>query len=165
MPQTGFVLITDRGGHLHDALRLLEQMRVTPDALITTVGPDVEYLKRSDELSGAEIVSFPQAFTWFGKLRIWNPFKFVQQLLLALSNAVRLRPRTVISLGASNVIPFCYFAKFFGARIFHVENLAQVVGKSVTGKMLYPICTELFVQWEELLPLYGPKARYQGWVL
>jgi UDP-N-acetylglucosamine:LPS N-acetylglucosamine transferase len=163
MPQKGFVLVTDRGGHLHDALRLLEQMAIYPEALITTIGPDVEYLKKST--SDTQIVSFPQAFTWFGKLRVWNPFKFVYQIKLALSNAIRLRPQVVVSLGASNVVPFCYFAKLLGARVYHVENLAQVVSKSVTGKMLYPICSELFVQWEELLPLYGSKAKYKGWVL
>jgi len=41
----------------------------------------------------------------------------------------------------------------------------QVVSKSVTGKLLYPICRELLVQWPELLSSYGPKAKYEGWVL
>lgn len=165
MAKNKFVLITDRGGHLHDALRLLEQMQVAPRALITTVGPDVDYLKESEEVAGSEIISFPQAFSWFGKVRFWNPLRFLGQVALAFFAALRLRPHVVISFGAANVVPFCYFAKFFGARIYHVENLAQVVNKSVTGRLLYPICTALFVQWEELLKEYGPKARYEGWVL
>jgi UDP-N-acetylglucosamine:LPS N-acetylglucosamine transferase len=165
MPQKGFIVVTDRGGHLHDALRLIDQMRTVPQAVVTTVGPDVDYLKHSRELPGAEIVSFPQFFSWWGKIRFWNPLKFIYQIVLSFFSAIRLRPRVVISLGAANVIPFCYFSKMLGARIYHVENLAQVVSKSTTGKMLYPICSELYVQWEELLPLYGAKASYRGWVL
>ena len=73
--------------------------------------------------------------------------------------------KVVISLGATNVVFFCYWAKLFGAKIYHVECMNQVKTKSITGKLLYPICTGLFVQWKELLNLYGPKAQYAGWVL
>jgi UDP-N-acetylglucosamine:LPS N-acetylglucosamine transferase len=89
----------------------------------------------------------------------------IYQSAIALFWALRLRPRFVVSLGASDVVPFCYWAKLVGAKVFHVECMNQVVQPSITGRLLYPICDTLYVQWEELLPHYGPRARYAGWVL
>ncbi len=163
MKNRGFVVIADRGGHLHDALRLLDQMQVPPQALITTVGPDVQHLKTGDFQS--PIFSIPQAFSWTGKKRWFNPFKFLVQVTRSLFFALKLRPDFVVSTGAGNVIPFCYFSWFLGAKIYHVDNLAQVVNRSIAGRVLYPIATGFYVQWEDLLKVYGPKARYEGWVL
>ena len=163
MGNSNFVVVTDRGGHLHDALRLIEQMAVPPVALLTTVGPDVDYLKTN--FKDSEVVSFPQAFSWWGKQRFFNPALFILQIGIVGRTAWRLKPQAVVSTGASGVVLFCYFAWALGAKIYHVENLAQVVNPSITGKMLYPICTNLYVQWNELLQRFGPKARYEGWVL
>lgn len=156
-----FVVVTDRGGHLHNALKLMEQMETRPSAIVTTHGPDIDSLKKS--FSG--VYEVPYLFSWIGKKRWFNPLGALYHLLVSLKLAYRLRPKTVISLGATNVVMFCYFARLFGADIIHVECMNQVVSKSVTGKLLYPICKELLVQWPELLSCYGPKARYEGWVL
>lgn len=163
--EKGLVVISDRGGHLHDLLSLVGQMGVTPEWLITTVGPDVSHLKTESRLRGTKLGQVPQAFSWIGKKRIWNPFRFAWHLASASLLLLRTRPRLVISTGATNVVPFCYLAKLVGARICHVENLAQVVNASVTGRMLYPIATDFYVQWKELLSQYGPKARYEGTVV
>jgi len=163
MEKRGFVVITDRGGHLHDALRLLDQMQVGPQALITTFGPDVAGLRARG--FGSPILSIPQSFSWTGKFRWFNPFKFFTQFALSVFYAIRLRPRAVISTGAGNVVLFCYLAWALGAKIYHVDNLAQVVHPSIAGRALYPIASGFYVQWKDLLKCYGPKAQYQGWVL
>ena len=159
--QGDFVLITDRGGHLHNALMLVGQMQARPDAVLTTAGPEVTMLRREY----GEVVVLPYLFTWLGKKRLLNPFNVFMQCMISLFHALRLRPKAVISLGATDVVFFCYWARLFGAEIYHVECMNQVWTPSVTGRMLYPICSRLFVQWEELLKHYGPKAEYAGWVL
>jgi beta-1,4-N-acetylglucosaminyltransferase len=161
MPQHGFVLVTDRGGHLHNALMLVEGMGVKPETIVTTYGPEMGTLRASE----SKTVLIPYLFSWFGKKRVFNPFKMLYHALLTFAVAWRLRPRWVVSTGASDVVFFCYWAKLFGAEIYHVECMNQVVTRSVTGKMLYPIASAVFVQWEELLKEYGPKAQYAGWVL
>lgn len=164
--RNGLVVITDRGGHLHDMLRLLDQLQITPVALITTSGPDVSYLHQGSEvLKNSEVYSFPQAFVWFGKKRVWSPLRFLKLIYSSWQRVIQLKPSAVVSTGASNVVPFCYMAWLLGAKIYHVENLAQVVNPSITGRMLYPICAGFYVQWEELLRRYGSKAEYRGWVL
>ncbi len=158
------MVVTDRGGHLHDALRLLDQMQVPPQALITTFGPDVDKLREPGGFV-CPVYSVPQFFSWIGKTRFFNPFLFLIQLFRSVNFAMKLRPKAVISTGASNVVLFCYAAKWLGADIYHVDNLAQVVNPSIAGRLLYPIATGFYVQWEDLLKAYGPKAQYLGWVL
>lgn len=161
MGNGGFVVVTDRGGHLHNARMLLEQMRVTPRAILTTYGPELRGLKES----GSAVYRIPYLFSWLGKARILNPFKSLYSFAHAFFMAAKLRPQQVVSLGAADVVPFCLAARFFGAQIFHVECMNQVHSPSITGRLLYPICKALYVQWPELLGRYGPKARYAGWVL
>lgn len=159
-PKT-YCLVTDRGGHLHNALKLVEQLGSVPDAIITTLGPDVDAL----QVKGSVVFRLPHLFKWFGKLRLLNPWNIFLHLWESGWLVVKLRPRRVVSLGASNVVFFCYWAWIWGADIYHVECMNQVKTPSLTGRLLYPITKELFVQWEELLQVYGSKARYEGWVL
>lgn len=159
--RNALVVVTDRGGHLHNARMLCDQMALTPDAWLLTHGPEVTELRRL----GQRVAVLPYLFSWIGKQRVWNPFRFLYQSALAFFWAIRLRPRHVVSLGASDVVPFCYWARLFGARVFHVECMNQVHSRSITGRLLYPICDVVYVQWPELLGLYGDKARYAGWVL
>jgi UDP-N-acetylglucosamine:LPS N-acetylglucosamine transferase len=158
---TKLIIISDRGGHWHNAQMLLDQMRITPDILDITPGPEIPALKARFP----KIILLPTLFTFLGKHRFLNPAKIFLHIALTLFWAFKFRPREVLSLGATNVVPFCYFCRFFGARITHVECMNQVKTASITGRILYPIATAIYVQWPDLLPCYGPKARYEGWVL
>ncbi len=155
------MIITDRGGHLHNARMLLEQLRVAPNAIVTTYGPELQSLRQGP----SAVYRIPYLFSWIGKYRFWNPIKSAWAVLRAIGLAIHLRPRQVVSLGASDVVPFCYVARLLGARVFHVECMNQVQTPSLTGRLLYPICQSLYVQWPELLSAFGPKAKYAGWVL
>lgn len=159
--QSRVVLITDRGGHWQNARMLFEQMQRVPDWVVTTQGPEVPSLRAS----GLNVVVIPYLFTWLGKKRVLNPLKVAYQFLRSAFLVIRLRPTHVISLGATDVVFFCYLSWCLGARVFHVECMNQVVSPSVCGRMLYPICQKLYVQWPELLGAYGPKAQYAGWVV
>ncbi len=150
---------------MHNAAMLLEQMGVSPSALVTTYGPDIRAASDFRWLKGVPLFTVPYLFSWFGKRRWLNPFKALAHVVVSLVLVLRLRPKAVVSLGATNVVVFCVLAKVLGAKLIHVECMNQVRSRSHTGTLLYPFCAELFVQWPELLPLYGPKARYAGWVL
>ncbi len=155
------VLVTDRGGHLHNAKMLLEQCGALPAAILTTRGPEVTSLRSRE----TPVFLIPYLFTWFGKARVFNPLKGVWSFFWSVALCAWLRPRKVISFGAFDVVPFCLVARLLGAQIFHVECMNQVVTPSVTGRVLYPFCKILFVQWPELKKKYGAKAEYCGWVL
>ena len=140
---------------------LLDQMKATPKAILTTPGPELSTLGSRAE----RVCAIPYLFSWWGKFRWWNPVRFFYACAVALGMALRLRPRWVVSLGASDVVPFCYAARLLGAEIIHVECMNQVVSRSLTGRLLYPIAKKIFVQWEDLRPSFGSKAEYAGWVL
>lgn len=159
------LVVTDRGGHLHDALRLIGQMGIQPEVLVTTEGPDVEFLKSASGLRGTTLECVPQSFFWIGKRRLWSPWRFLRLLTRSLYFILKYRPVNIISTGASNVVYVCLLGKLFGARLVHVENLAQVTNPSVTGRILYPFADHFFVQWVDLLARYGSKAQYKGWVI
>lgn len=154
-------LVTDRGGHWQNARMLFEQVGQEPEWVLTTQGPEVVSLRAQ----GLNVLVLPYLFSWLGKFRFLNPFKCLYQAGLAFYWAYRIRPTHVVSLGATDVVFFCYAAYFFGAQVFHVECMNQVTTPSVTGRCLYPICRRLYVQWPELLGCYGSKAEYAGWVL
>lgn len=156
-----FVVTSDRGGHWHNAQMLIRQLNQSPQTVVTTTGPEVNELRKTFE----RVVVIPTLFTFVGKKRFLNPLKVILNILSSLVWALRLRPSTVISLGATNVIFFCFFSKLLGARLYHVECMNQVVNPSITGRLLYPFCDKLFVQWPELLKHYGNKAAYEGWVI
>lgn len=157
----GLTIICDRGGHLHNALKLVEQLGHGPDHFLITWGPEFESVKPLAN----HVFRIPYLFSWFGKRRWLNPIKIFLSILYSFFLALLLRPKNVISLGATNVVFFCYWAKLFGAKVIHIECMNQVESRSVTGRVLYPIADKLFVQWAGLEQLYGPKAEYAGWVL
>lgn len=155
------VVVSDRGGHWHNAQMLISSLEFRVDGVVTTTGPEVAALRREFDA----VVVLPTLFTFLGKRRFFNPAKATANMLLAFYWALRIRPSAVISLGATNVVCFSLFSKILGSQLFHVECMNQVFSPSITGRILYPICDRLYVQWPELLNSYGPKATYQGWVL
>ncbi len=154
-------VISDRGGHWHNAQMLIDQLGKKPRSIVTTTGPEIAALRSQFQT----VVVIPTIFTFVGKRRFLNPMKVVANIALAFAWSLRLRPSAVVSLGATNVVFFCAFAKLFGAKLYHVECMNQVERPSITGRFLYPICDRLYVQWPELLKCYGPKATYEGWVI
>jgi len=158
---SGLTVICDRGGHLHNALKLLEQLGKGPDHFIVTGGPEFGGLRGMAN----RVYRIPYLFTWLGKFRFLNPLKVIFSFLYSGWLALLCRPRNVISLGATNVVFYCYWAKLLGAKIYHVECMNQVENPSLTGRALYPVVDKVFVQWKGLEGRFGPKAEYAGWVL
>lgn len=73
------------------------------------------------------------------------------------------KPDVVISTGASDTIPICAIAKFFGKKVIYIESFARMHELNKTGKFLYGRADLFIVQWPELAELY-PKAVYGGWI-
>lgn len=91
-----------------------------------------------------------------------NPIEFARNLFRAARIMRTERPRLIVSTGAEIAIPVALVGKAFGVRLIHIECGAQVVTASVTGRVLYWLADAFFVQWPELLRVYGPHAQYRG---
>lgn len=91
-------------------------------------------------------------------------FKLLYVCLLSLIYFIRYRPKAIVSTGVHSTIPLCLLGFLFRRKIIYIETVAVVDKPTMTGKLMYKIATEFYVQWEELLEVY-PTATYGGVLL
>lgn len=72
------------------------------------------------------------------------------------------KPDLVLSTGASIAVSFAFLAKFLGLRFAYVESISRSKELSLSGRLVYPMCDEFYVQWPYLCKKY-PKAAFKGY--
>ena len=93
---------------------------------------------------------------------VWNMLK---GSVWALGVLLRERPQVIVSLGAEIAVPFFYLARLIGARTIYIDTWCRVENMSLTGRLVYPVADEFWVQWPQLLSVCGSKAEYHGAVI
>lgn len=73
------------------------------------------------------------------------------------------KPDLVVSTGASIAVNFALAAKLLGAKFIFIESLSRSTTLSLSGKLVYPLCDEMYVQWPNLSKQY-PKAVFAGYI-
>ena len=91
-----------------------------------------------------------------------NPVEFLKNLVRVFRIFRKEHPQLIVSTGAEIAIPVVLIGKLFRVPALYIECGAQVVRPSVTGRVMYWMAEEFYVQWPELLQAYGPRARYAG---
>ena len=76
---------------------------------------------------------------------------------------MKFRPDYIITTGVHTAGPMCCIGKILGSKIIYIETFANMVTKTSTGKLLYPISDKFIVQWESMKKLY-PNADFGGWI-
>lgn len=94
-----------------------------------------------------------------------KPFTLFLNILKILRVLMLERPRILISTGAEIAIPTFFIAKLLGIKTVYIESCARVRSPSITGLLVYRISDYFFVQWKDLLPSYGKKAKFAGGLL
>ena len=87
--------------------------------------------------------------------------KYFYVCLLSIIYFIQYRPKVIISTGVHSTIPLCILGWLFRRKIIYIETVAVVNKPTITGKVMYKIASEFYVQWEELLEVY-PSAIYGG---
>lgn len=82
-------------------------------------------------------------------------------LFMSLYILVRERPKVIITTGAGAVLGLCLLGKLFGVKIVYIESFAKVYTASVTGRLIYKIADQFYIQWEQLRDVY-PTGTYRG---
>ena len=88
---------------------------------------------------------------------IWmivNAFKSLKMVILE-------RPDVIITTGVLAMIPLCLLVKIFGGKLVYIESFAKVSSPTETGKFLYRLSDQFYVQWESMKKFY-PEAIYLG---
>lgn len=99
----------------------------------------------------------------------WLPYQPPRDVIAFLRNIPAIfkillqeRPDVVISTGASIAVGFAIAAKVLGMRYVFVESISRSRELSLSGKLVYPLADEFYVQWSSLSLKY-PKAMFKGY--
>lgn len=90
-----------------------------------------------------------------------NIKNLIKNTILAFKVLKKEKPDLIISTGAASAVPFFYLGKLFGAKLVFIEVYDRIDSPTLTGKLVYNICDEFIVQWEEQKKFY-PKAKNLG---
>lgn len=91
-----------------------------------------------------------------------NPVELVKNLFRLFRIYRKERPDLIVSTGAEIALPAVALARLMRIPSLYIECGAQVVTPSFTGRIMYWLADEFYVQWPELKAVYGPRARFEG---
>lgn len=129
------LLVCSPGGHLLQMLALESCWRDQDVTWVTLPGVDVDRLLEGH----ATILAHGPTNRSVKAL--------VRNLPLALRTVRRHRPEVILSTGAALAVPFFLAGRLFGAHLIYVESLTRTRKLSLTGRLVYPLAHEFFVQW------------------
>ena len=88
----------------------------------------------------------------------------LRNLRLAWRVLRRERPDVLVSTGAGVAFPFFVLAKPLRIKTVYVEAYERMDRASLTGRLCYPICDLMVLQWEEQRRFY-PRGELVGALL
>ena len=157
MSKRKVMFIASTGGHLEELLQLKSMFNNYDYSLITEKTKSNMYLKEEHK----DKVHF---LVYGTKHHILTyPFKLLINCFKSLGYYLKYRPDYIITTGVHTAGPMCCLGKIFGSKVIYIETFANMVTKTSTGKLLYPISDKFIVQWESMKKLY-PKADFGGWI-
>ena len=151
------MFIASTGGHLTELLQLKKMFPKYKYCLITEKTKSNLYLK--------DIYKENIHFLIYGtKHHLFTyVFKLLFNCFISLFYYLKYRPNYIITTGVHTAGPMCCLGKIFGSKVIYIETFANMVTKTSTGKLLYPISDKFIVQWESMKKIY-PKAEFGGWI-
>ena len=157
MSKKKVLFISSTGGHLNELLQLKGMFSNYDYWLVTEKTKSNLYLK--EEYKGKV------HFLIYGTKHhfLTYPFKLLANCFISLFYYMRFKPDYIITTGVHTAGPMCCIGKIFGSKIIYIETFANMVTKTATGKLIYPISDKFIVQWESMKKLY-PKADFGGWI-
>lgn len=151
------MFISSTGGHLTELLQLSRLFEKYDYHLVTE--------KTKSNLGLKSKYKGRVNFLLFGTKDhiLTYPFKLIANCFISLYIYLKVHPDYIITTGAHTAGPMCCIGKIFGSRIIYIETFANIVSKTVTGRLIYPFSDKFIVQWEEMKKLY-PDAIFGGWI-
>jgi hypothetical protein len=146
------LLVCSCGGHLLQLLALEAAWRPFPHRWVTLDRSDARSLLAGEDVEYA-----------FGPTNR-NLANLVRNLVLARRVLRRTRPFAILTTGAGVAVPFAWLARLHGTRVVYVESVTRIEQLSLSGRLIAPVASRLYVQWPELATRVR-RARYNGTVL
>lgn len=157
MSKRKVLFIASTGGHLNELLQLSSMFNKYDFHLVTEKTKSNSYLKRDYK----DRVSY---LVYGTKLHLFSyVFKLTYNCFKSLFLYFKYKPDYIITTGTHTAGPMCCIGKIFGSKIIYIETFANMVTKTATGRLIYPISDKFIVQWESMKKLY-PDAEVGGWI-
>lgn len=146
-PQVSLLLVSSVGGHLTEALALIQGIHVAQVQLVL----NEPALSSQRVHKGAFYITHAER-NWRNALNFWEAFKLLR----------RVTPRCIFSTGPGPAVPFSWIGKYvFRAKVIFVESFTRVERPSLSGRLIYPIADLFLYHWASLSPFY-PKGTCIG---
>jgi UDP-N-acetylglucosamine:LPS N-acetylglucosamine transferase len=143
------LIVASPGGHLLQMLALEPAWCDTDRTWVTLRSTDVEYLLKDEDVIYGHGPTPRDIGNFFRNLRLaWRVLR-------------EQDPGVVISTGAGLALPFFLLGKLQRRRLVYVESITRVEKLALTGRLVYPLASSFFVQWDSLSSEL-PKARFHG---
>lgn len=151
------LFIASTGGHLNELMQLKDMFNYYDYHIVTEKTNSNKYLKKE---YGKKI-----NYLIYGTKHhmLTYPFKLLINCFISLFIYLRFRPDYIITTGTHTAGPMCLIGKIFGSRVIYIETFANMVTKTATGKLLYPVADKFIVQWKSMKKLY-PESDFGGWI-
>lgn len=151
------LFIASTGGHLNELMQLKDMFNYYDYHIVTEKTNSNKYLKKE---YGKKI-----NYLIYGTKHhmLTYPFKLLINCFISLFIYLRFRPDYIITTGTHTAGPMCLIGKIFGSRVIYIETFANMVTKTATGKLLYPVADKFIVQWKSMKKLY-PDSDVGGWI-
>ena len=145
------LIVCSPGGHLQQMLALEHAWADLERTWVTLPAPDVEHL-----LEGEEVI------TAHGPTNR-SIVNLVRNLPLAWRVVRRRDPDVILSTGAALAVPFFVVGKLLRRKLVYVESLTRIESVSLSGRLVYPLADDFFVQWPQAVR--RRRMRFEGSVL
>ena len=157
MKDKKILFISSTGGHLVEMMQLKDMFNDYDYHIITE--------KTKSNLKMKETYKDKINFLVYGTKdhMLTYPFKLLYNCFKSLFLYFKYRPDYIITTGTHTAGPMCCIGKIFGSKIIYIETFANMVTKTATGKLIYPISDKFIVQWSSMKKLY-PNAEVGGWI-
>jgi beta-1,4-N-acetylglucosaminyltransferase len=140
--------ISSSGGHF-EQLKMLQSIMETDSFII------------KEKIEGIDMKADNYYLKQINRKEILFIIKIIFNTFKSLMIFVKEKPDIVICTGALSTIPFCIISKIFNSKLIYIESYAKVATGSLTGRLMYLVADNFYVQWREMLNVF-PKAIFKG---
>ena len=151
------LFIASTGGHLSEMMQLKPMFKNYDYYIITEKTKSNLFLKEKYKTRVSYLVYGIKDH------KLSYPFKLLYNCFKSFYLYLKVHPDYIITTGVHTAGPMCLIGKIFGSRVIYIETFANMVTKTVTGRLLYPFSDRFIVQWSSMKELY-PKAIDGGWI-
>lgn len=142
------LIVASPGGHLLQMLALEPAWSDLDRTWVTLRSTDVEYLLQDEDVVYGHGPTPRNIGNFFRNLRLaWRVLR-------------EQDPSVVVSTGAGLALPFFLLGRLQRRRLVYVESITRVEKLALTGRLVYPLASDFFVQWDSLST--RRRARFHG---